>query len=134
MVKEVVVTKHLSGEMIDAGRDLIVSLDNDNAAIGGALWLYASETETWKFVIAVPEVKSKGPKKAYEKVQSTILRMPKEKPSISLRDISIRDTNDPLITLLRIMLRTGSGVSGIRATGNVISGVLIEDAYIYRLV
>ena len=49
--------------MIDAGRDLIVSLDNDNAAIGGALWLYASETETWKFVIAVPEVKSKGPKK-----------------------------------------------------------------------
>jgi hypothetical protein len=38
-----------------------------------------------------------------------------------------------MITLLRVALRTGPGIGGIRFSSNVINGTLIEDAYIYRL-
>jgi hypothetical protein len=40
---------------------------------------------------------------------------------------------DRLVQLLRPVIGTGPGICGIRLTQNVIDGVLIEDAYIYRL-
>jgi hypothetical protein len=38
-----------------------------------------------------------------------------------------------MLSLLRVAISTGPGISGIRFTHNTINNVLIEDAYIYRL-
>jgi hypothetical protein len=60
-------------------------------------------------------------------------RIAEGQSKIPLKDITILDSNDSLITLLRLAIKTGDGISGIRFSQNVINGTLIEDAYIYRI-
>lgn len=133
MVTEVVVKESLSSEMISAGAELIRRLDGTRFIVTASLWLYIPEISAWRFIIASPEVRTQGPKKAYKQVQSVLSKMPEDQPKIPLKDVTVIDSNDPLVSLLRVAIRTGEGISGIRFTRNVINGVLIEDAYIYRI-
>jgi len=133
MVTEVVVKESLSSEMISAGAELTRQLAETRFIVSASLWLYIPETNTWRFIVASPEVSAQGPKKVYQQVQSVISKMPEEQPKIPLKDVTVIDSNDPLVSLLRVAIRTGDGISGIRVTHNVINGVLIEDAYIYRI-
>jgi hypothetical protein len=71
--------------------------------------------------------------KSYKNVQSVIARMPEDMPKIPLKDISVVDSNDQLISLLRTAIKTNDGISGIRFSRNTINLNYIEDAYIYRL-
>ena len=133
MVTEVLVKESLSSEMISAGAELTRLLDASGFAVSASLWLFMPETNTWRLVIANPEVSHHGPKKAYRKVQWAISRIPAANLKIALRDITVIDSNDPLPSLLRMAVKTDNGISGIRFTHNVINGTLIEDSYIYRM-
>lgn len=134
MATEVVVKESLSSEMISAGAELTRRLDDARFIVSASLWFYIHETNTWRFIIGSPEVRTHGPKKAYKQVQSVISSIPEEQPKIPLKDITVVDSNDdPLIALLRVAVRTGDENSGIRLSRHAINGVLIEDAYIYRI-
>jgi len=133
MVTEILVKESLSSEMISAGKRLTVLLDKNNFNVSASLWFYMSDVNTWRFIIASPEVSSKGIKIAYERVQRIISSISTNKPLITLKDISLLEPSDSLISSLRIAVRTGNSISGIRFSQNVINGILIEDAYIYRL-
>ncbi len=133
MATEVVVKPLLSDEMISAGAELTRRLDDARFIVSASLWLFTSETEGWRFVIASPEVRTRGLRWAYKQVQAVVSKMLNARARIPLKDIAVIDSNDPLIKLLRVAIRTGSGISGIRFTKNVINGTPIEDAYIYRI-
>jgi len=128
-----VVKESLSSEMISAGAELTRRLDEARFNVSASLWFYIPEANAWRFIIGSPEVRINGPKKAYRQVQTVVSKMPEDQPKISLKDITAVDSNDPLISLLRIAIKTGEGINGIRFTHNAINGVLIEDAYIYRI-
>jgi hypothetical protein len=128
MVKE-----SLSNEMISAGSELTRRLDESGFLVSAAFWLYESDSNTWRFIIGSPEVRTQGLKAAYKRVQAVLAAMPEDQSAIPLKDISVLDSNDPFISLMRVAVRTGGGISGIRFTRNMINGVLIEDSYIYRL-
>ena len=132
MVTEMVVKESLSNEMISAGAELTRRLDQMNFIVSASLWFYLSEINSWRLIIASPEVRVNGPKKAYKQIQSAIAKMPENQPKIALKDISVVDSQDSLISLLRMFGRV-EGISGVRFSNNVINGVPIEDAYIYRL-
>jgi hypothetical protein len=53
-------------------------------------------------------------------------------PDISVNDISIISTDNALAKLIKSAIHTGKEIAGIRFTGNVVNGVLIDDAFIYR--
>lgn len=133
MVTEMVVKESLSSEMISAGAELTRCLDEKRFIVSASLWLYIPELNTWRFIVASPEVRTQGPKKAYKQVQSVISKMSDAQPKIPLKDITVIDANDPLVSLLRVAIGTATGISGIRFAHNVINGVLIEDAYVYRI-
>lgn len=133
MVTEMVVKEALSGEMISAGAELTRQLDKARFSVYASLWFYVPETNTWRFIIASPDVRTRGLKKAYKQVQSIVSKVPEDQPRIALKDITVVDSTDPLISLLRVAIKTGDGISGIRFSQNMINGVLIEDGYIYRL-
>jgi hypothetical protein len=133
MAKEVVVTDSLTGEMVSAGEELVSRLAKTGFVVSAALWLYLSESEAWRFFIVNPEVETEGWKKAYKKVQSVIGKIPEEQPKIALKDISIVDSKDPLISPLKAALkREAPGAAGVRFSRTVLNGVFIDDAYIYR--
>ncbi|MGI9105616.1 MAG: hypothetical protein ACR2G4_05145 [Pyrinomonadaceae bacterium] len=133
MVKEMVVKESLSGEMISAGAELTRRLDDARLIVDASLWFYTTESNAWRLIVASPEVRVQGTRWTYKKIQSVISRMPSEQPGISLKDITVVDNQDPLIALLRGVVKTPDGINGIRFSRNVINGVLIEDAYIYRM-
>jgi hypothetical protein len=58
--------------------------------------------------------------------------MPEDQARIPLKEITVVDSQDPLISLMRTFIRI-EGISGVRFSNNVINGSLIEDAYIFRL-
>ncbi|SRR5713226_249840 len=133
MVTEMVVKESLSNEMISAGSELTRRLDESRFLVSASFWLYDTDSNAWRFIIGSPEVRTRGLKAAYKQVQSVVAGIPEDQPKISLKDISLVDSNDSFVSLMRVAIKTGDGVSGIRFTRNMINGVLIEDAYIYRL-
>ena len=119
-----------------AGEALLKKLDHINFDIKAAFWFYLSEPEEWRLFFASPAVDKKGPKKAYEKVQSLLPELKEELEQdyeLSLQNISVVSPNDDLVKLLKTAVKTGPGVSHIRFARNVIDNVFIEDAYIYRV-
>ncbi len=133
MVTETVVKEALSKEMIEAGSNLTRRLDETSFVVSASMWFFNVDSSSWRYIIASPQVDSNGVKNAYKKVQDTLATLSNGDGSISLRDITLISPNDPLIKLLKIVISTGDGISGIRFSRNLINGVLIEDAYIYRL-
>lgn len=119
--------------MIDIGGILVRKLDDHGIRPDAAFWLYSPELQQWKLVIADSEVGTLGPKKIYRQIQKILSEYADEIPGISLDDVSLIKPDASIIVLLRVAIRTGPGISGIRFKNNVINGTLIEDAYIYRL-
>lgn len=122
----------LTDKLINGGKGLIQELDASGNMVEAALWFYFPEEGSWKLMLSFSNIEKAGPKASYSKVQKALYRM-KEKDSLSLDDVALAKPNAPQINLLKIAIKTGPGISGIRFTNNVINGQLISDAYIYRL-
>jgi len=133
MVTEILVKESLSEQMISAGSDLIGRLDDAGLKVSGALWFYETDSNDWRLIIVSPDVRAKGVKTVYEEVQAVVRATSDDQSIISLKDISVVDSDDPLISLLKIAIKTDNGISRIRFSRNMINGTLIEDSYIYRL-
>jgi len=52
--------------------------------------------------------------------------------SISIDNIKIVKNNDPMMRLLKGIVRTGKGLNTIRMTSNMMNGIYVQDALIYR--
>jgi hypothetical protein len=124
------VTQTLTKEMIDEGASLLKRLDAEKAKITAAFWFYLENSDTWTLIIASPMVQSQGPKELYGQIQKLL----SNGSALSLRDISVLPSDDPIPKLLSAAVKTGANdISGIRFSRNTINGHFIEDAYIYRL-
>ncbi len=117
---------------IEEGKRLIEALDKANFQVEAAMWFYLTDSDQWRLFIASPFAEKNGPKNAYSFIQSVMSKL-SEPLGITLKDISVLSPKHHLISLLRVALRTGPGISGVRFTRNVINNTLIEDAYIYRI-
>jgi len=128
------VTQALTPELIDAGEKLLEALDASGLNVPAAFWFFSPEPGVWKLMLSIPGLVGQGPKKAYKRIQACLAKIPEAAPSLSLDDVVLAKGEEPILELLRRGTRTtGRGISHIRFTNNVINGVLIHDAYIYRL-
>jgi hypothetical protein len=66
-------------------------------------------------------------------MQKVLSNMSGDRPKIGIQNISVVEPENPFVSLLSTAIDTGPGILGIRFSQNIITGVLIEDAYIYRL-
>lgn len=130
MAEETLVTSFLSEEKIQAGVALVEGLDKRNILVSGAFWFFVPEIGSWRLIIASPSVSVEGPKKIYQKIQSTLHRMDEPKPELA--EISVLSPKDPLIALIRLLVRTGP-MSRLRVSRSSVNGVFIHDALIYRM-
>lgn len=131
MAEEVLVAADLTPDAVAGGERLLRALDDKNVIVDAAFWLFSSESSTWKLMIASPEFRTLGPKRLYKRVQSILATVEPPKPDLS--DVSIIDSHDGLVHLLRAAINTGRTINGIRFKRGTINGVLIPEAYIYRV-
>jgi|TARA_B110000196_G_C21129596_1_gene657740 hypothetical protein len=132
MAKDILVTESLSDSMMKAGAKLVERLDADNSEVKSAFWLYYSEEKKWKLIISSPLVDTEGPRGYYKKIDEANMQATEVEEIISLNDISVTNTVNQIVQLLKLAIETGAGISGIRFSRNTINGIFIEDTYIYR--
>lgn len=123
----------LTPQLIQEGAELLQALDTAGLAPDAAFWLYFPDVNAWKLVLADMKVGPQGPRGVYRQVQRVLGTLSDTVKALSLADIAVAKPDAPVVAVLRRAIRTGPGVGGIRFSQNVIDGVLIEDAYIYRL-
>lgn len=137
MDQESVVTvppPNLAESQINAGRLLVVAMDDKGISPKAALWYLEPEADRWQLLLAFRETATSGPRKLYKSVQDLLVGPESWAEALSLEDVVVLHAGHDLLQLLRVALTTGEGgVGGIRFTANTINGVYIRDAYIYRL-
>ena len=126
------VTTTLTKEMIESGGALIRKLDEQGLQPDAAFWMYYPDLQEWKLIISEVKLGKEGPREIYKRIQATISASKDDMPEISLDSVSLAKPDSPIVTLFSKAFRTGPGISGIRLTGSVINGTVIDDAYIYR--
>ena len=131
MANELLVTRDLNREMIDAGSALVDKLESERFNATAALWLYFEESERWKMVVGSPDVEKLGPRKVYEKIQAVLDGMQDDSTGLILSNIrAVGDKAYPIKALREHAAKSG-GVEAGRVRGPV-SGAYI-DAYIYKV-
>ena len=133
MAENTVVKDQLTSAMVEAGAALARKLDEMGVATTAALWFFEPELNEWRLIFASSEVASRGPREIYEKIQLAIGQLKDKAAAVPLSAVVLMDSNADLIRLLRVALKTGSEMSEIRFSKNVINGHFIDDALIYRI-
>lgn len=120
----------LSDKQIADGKRFIQALDEAGVVSSAALWFWSAPAKTWHYVLASPLVEPNQDMPV--KIAAVLALMPPDF-AVNRDNLKLYPPQAELVRNLQNMIQTGPGVSAIRMTGNVINGVRIEDAYVYRL-
>jgi hypothetical protein len=117
---------------IAAGARFIEALDKAGEVINAALWFYYPDLSQWKLLLASSKFEGSNLTGSYTKISQTLSAQEDVSKNISIGDVKILQHKDPLMKLLKGIVRTGKGLNQIRMTSNVLNGIYVEDALIYR--
>lgn len=120
----------LVAEDIDAAGRLVTFLDDHDLRVRGALWLYDSDAERWRFVIAFQEDR-KDVTSFYLDVAKATSKAGDE-TLLDLSRVDIVDSERSIFTALKGVIAV-EGNNRVRFSKNRINGIYLEDALIYRL-
>jgi hypothetical protein len=125
-----VVENTLVTEDIDAAGRLVTFLDEHGLRVRAALWLYDSDAERWRFVIAFQESR-KDVTSFYLDVAKATAKAGAD-DLLDLSRVDIVDSERSIFTALKGVIAV-EGNSRVRFSKNRINGIYLEDALIYRL-
>lgn len=120
----------LVDETIEDGKKLLEFLDSKELDIRIAMWFLDTETGRWNLILSTPLVDSEGPRKTYLKIIKLLENF--ETP-ITIDEIKLLTYDSPFANIFKSIFNTGEGISMIRFQENVINGLSIKDALIYRV-
>lgn len=115
---------------IQAGKDLVKKLDEAEMGVTAAYWIYNSDSEYWKLMVATDYYDNHSNKDTYLKILSVLDKFGQSFP-ISLMDIHSMSPSDAFVQKMSKAIRV-DGISDVRFSRNIIDGEYIEDALIYR--
>lgn len=134
MAEEILVKDALSDEQIEAGRRLVIALDDTELKPQSAFWFYLADQNSWRLILSSALVRERGPKEAYRIIQSALEAVSPGDSVLSLREIGVAVPENRLVRLMTAAVTTpADALIGARFSKNVINGEYIEDAYIYRM-
>ena len=113
-----------------AGLELVRALES-RVPISVALWLYSSDHEDWRFVLASRQLDAAGPTEAYGLVHDALASA-----GISLEQtpaLMILKMSDPMIRELRRMFSKTKSVEGMRLGGQRVGNQFVQEALVYRV-
>lgn len=118
---------------IELGKSILSLLDQKGVCPTAFLWFYLPDNNSWRLVIASKKFDNKDQKDNYQDFIKTF-GSEKSIKEVDLSNITILSGQNDLLSLLKVAIKTPhDATDGIKFTSNVINGVFIDDAYIYRL-
>jgi hypothetical protein len=125
MVKETLV-----GMDVESGNRVLGLLDAAKFPVPVALWIRRGEEGRWGLLLATPLYDKLGQRGAYKKLIDTLWTSDQDWVN---SPIQLQSTRTPLIRALRRIFGKAPSVSGMRLGGQMVGGVWVEDAYVYRV-
>jgi hypothetical protein len=138
MAEETLVKEALSKEMIDSGRELVRALLQRQVELTACFWLYSSERNDWRLVVAFPQVEKEGPLKAYETIQSVIRPLGAQQTTpegfrrlLRLTDVSVLEPSNRLVRSVQSVPLFDE--DGMQFKQSRLGDSFVEGVYIYNL-
>jgi hypothetical protein len=135
MAEEVLVKEPLRSELLEAGKNLTKLLAASDLQLRWSFWLYASETNDWRLILATPLVDSEGPKKVYSRIREIVSGS--SDASLTLLNISVQGMQNAYVKALEgdrfLQYDLKSSNLEIRLSRTRIGDVFVEDAVLYQL-
>jgi hypothetical protein len=114
---------------IEAGRQLLNALQESELPVLAMFWLLRDEETSYRLIVASPLVDQKGKRALYLRI-AELLSANHLTDHLSLMRVELMRTDEPVVKAIRRFIRIPGG--GARLHNNVIDGVWIPDAYVYR--
>jgi len=138
MAEETLVREALSKEMIESGWELARALRQRQVEIAACFWLYSSDKNDWKLTLALPQVETDGPLKAYEAVQSVIRPLGPQQTEperfrrlLRLTDVSVLEPSHQLVRSIQTVPLLNE--DGMQFKESRLGDSFVEGVYIYNL-
>ena len=114
-----------------AGLELVRALDKSRLPVSVALWLFSSDYEDWRFLLASRQLDAVDGTDAYGLVHDALASA-----GISLEQtpaLLILKMSDPMIRDLRRMFSKTKSVEGMRLGGQRVGDQFVHEALVYRI-
>ena len=116
---------------IEAGRELVRVLDESGFPVTAAAWIYFPDVQEWRLVIRTPKAAG-NLQQAYLELAHAMDAKGDLRGRIDLVRVKLVPPSDRMLEAIgKVMSVPGLGT--IRFSKNVINGIYIDDALIYRL-
>ena len=119
-------------ELVDAGAALIAALDAAGAGPDVAFWLWFRDVDDWRLLLAEGRLLQHGSRIAYGRIRR-MLADPDSDLSLEPDLVGVATGEAPAVAVLRSAISTGPGIHDVRIRDNVLNGVRVRRAYVYRI-
>jgi hypothetical protein len=126
-------TATLVSQEIEEGQRLIDALNEAKLSIDSALWIYSSESETWRLMLTSPTCDIAGSLQAYKEILPIYHQV---KPDLKIdwtALVAVSPKNEFIEGLRQLQLNWNIDLRGKRLVNNVVKDFLIEDGYVYQI-
>lgn len=126
-------TATLVGREIEEGQRLIEALNEVGLSTDSALWIYSSDSETWRLMLTSPTCDREGSLQAYKEILSVFHKVEPELKIDWTALVAISPNHELIEGLRQLQLLWKINLSGKRLINNMVNMTLIEDSYIYQI-
>jgi hypothetical protein len=116
---------------IESGKELVALLDREGFPVTGAAWIFFPDVDEWRLVIRTPKAAEKLVD-AYVEIAKAMERAGDLHSRLDLSRVKLVPPGDRMLAAIGQIVRA-DGLNTIRFSRNVIDGLYIDDALIYRL-
>lgn len=116
---------------IAMGKELLDILDQAKFPVTGAAWVYFEDIDQWRLIVRTPKAE-KDLINALTQVAVAMDAKGDLRARLDFSRVKLVPPKDRMLAAMGSVVRV-DGMSTVRFTRNVINGVLIDDALIYRL-
>jgi hypothetical protein len=116
---------------IAMGKELLDILDRVAFPVTGAAWIYYADVDQWRLIIRTPKAE-KDLIGALTQVAGAMDAEGDLRTRLDFSRVKLVPPKDKILAAMGRVVRA-DGISTVRFNRNVIDGVLIDDALIYRL-
>ena len=119
-------------ELVDSGIALIAALDAAAAGPDVAFWLWFPKVEAWRLLLAEGRLLQHGSRIALSRIGRMLSGNADFEP-LTPDVVGVSTGDAPVVRVLRSALWTGPGIHDLRIRDNVLNGVRVRRAYVYRI-
>ncbi len=116
---------------VNRGSEVLEILDRAKLKVSVALWMFLSEYEDWRLVIAGRQLNSSDPRESYRLFHESLAAA--EFSRHKTPPVLILPMSDPFVRELRRIFGKSKSVEGMRLGGQMIGDRFVSDAYVYRI-